>query len=347
MQNKVNSKTMFFSTELFKNINITFLLAIFLGTQLFVLYSMEQQWIEVYSHGFGETGGANGPTYPDAPGRMDKAVFYTRPSVICLTNYLHHKVNKKGYNKIYLLASSCGAGIAINCLYKLIHYNDDYFQGTSIQSKQDAQKIIDAINNGAIDITVPFLSIKKAKIVDTSTTIGGYGLASAGVGALLYITGTATLPVIGLPLVLYGSYQLINTVGDLSKSTSTSCIDDYIVPAISNQHYDSEHIKPIDAVAFLKNIIKCPVLLHFCKKDGVLANPDEDTITVYESFRMGNEHNTSHNNSPDNCQYKQLQKQFKDMVRGRGPHISECQPTVQTLRDMIFPSLWNLKLRKK
>lgn len=352
MQNKINEK------------NVIFLMTIFFSCQPFVIYSMEKQIITkkekivyVYSHGFGETGGSHGPTYPDAPGRIDQAVFYTRPSVICLAEYLNFKVNAEGYERIHLSGRSCGAGTAIVCLLKLKKYNPAYFQGTSIQSKQDAQKIIDAINNGALELTVPFLSIKKAIVVDTSTTIGGYGFAAAAVGTAFCLTGAATLPAVGLASAVYGSYQLIQAVGSITKNLSVGSVDEYVVPAISHQHYDSTHIKPIDAVKYLKNIIKCPTLLHFCKNDGVLANPDEDTIAVYESLRMGNEENTyiiltdddAHNYSPSNGQYKTLHNKFKAMVYGqRSDDISEYQPTVEQLRHMIFPSIWrNLSFKKK
>ena len=323
--------------------------------QPFALHPMEEQatrkMVKVYSHGFGEIGSANGPTYPDAPGRLDKAVFYTKPAVHVLANYLKKKIDE-GYDAIYLRGRSCGAGIAINCLEKLINYDAIYFKDTAITSQQDAQKIINAINSGALELTVPLLSIKKTKIIDTVSNIGGYGIATVGAGALFYAAGMAALPPVGLVSACYVAY----TVGSSLKGLSVCSSDERLVPIISGQHYDSEHIKPIDAVEYLRRYIKCSVLLHFCKNDGVLTSPDEDTIKVYECFRQGNENNTyiivtdddTHNKSPYDSQYQQLSRQFRKMVYYGDPKVSGNRPTVQELRQQIFgPSIFDYTFRRK
>jgi hypothetical protein len=274
--------------------------------------------------------------------------------VHALANYLKGaRDNERG---IYLKGRSCGAGIAINCLYQLFYYDPVYFEGTAIKSKEDAEKIVNAVNRGALELTVPLLSLKKTKIIDTASNIGGYGIAAATVGALFYTMGAAALPPVGLVSASYAAYKLIWTVGESLKKVSTYSSNKYLVPTISNQHYDPEHIAPIDAVPFLKNCIKCPVLLHFCKNDGVLANPDEDTVKVYECLREGNETNTyilitdddGHNNAPLNGQYARFHSKFEDMVYHFDGVITENRPTVAELIKQIFgPSIFDYTFRRK
>ena len=88
----------------------------------------EKKRVKVSSHGFGEDGSGKGPRYPDAPGQLLKACFYTKPAVHTLADYLKDKVDE-GYDAVDLEARSCGAGTAVNCLDKLIHYekNPNYF----------------------------------------------------------------------------------------------------------------------------------------------------------------------------------------------------------------------------
>jgi hypothetical protein len=310
--------------------------------------------VKVYSHGFGEPGGVNGPTYPDAPGQINKAVFYTKSAVHALANYL--KGAGDNGRRIYLKGRSCGAGIVINCLYQLLYYDPVYFEGTAIKSKEDAQAIIDGINRGALELTVPLLSLKKVKVIDTASNFGGYSTAAVGVGALFYMMGAAVLPPVGLVSAGYASYKLVSAVGSRLQNLSACSSNEYIVPAISGQHYDPSHIAPIDAVSSLQDRVKCPVLLHFCKNDGVVANPDEDTIEVYKSLRQGNENNTyiiltdddSHNYAPHNSQYQQFHRKFADMVYGYGPKIAENQPSVQELGQQIFGvSIFDYKFKRK
>src|SRR5260221_596665 len=131
----------------------------------------------VYSHGFGEGEDYNDrnsfihlgdsismPVYPDAPGQLNRAVFYTKPAVHTLVNDLHEKAQKEDCESIRLVGRSCGAGTAINSLAKLAHYdeNKDYFEGSDIRSKDDADKIMQKINNGAFIATAPFLHVRKA-----------------------------------------------------------------------------------------------------------------------------------------------------------------------------------------
>jgi hypothetical protein len=79
----------------------------------------------VYSHGFGEPGGhGEGPTYPDAPLAFSKAVFYTKPTVHALANFLKEMVDSD-WLRIYLHGTSVGAGVVINCLHALKNYKND------------------------------------------------------------------------------------------------------------------------------------------------------------------------------------------------------------------------------
>ncbi len=148
----------------------------------------------VYSHGFGENGSevsmyapyfkgtSSAVRYPDAPGLIERAVFYTQPAVIALANHLFDQVITNKQEKVVLIGRSTGAGTAENLLALLINYdqNKSYFAGSKIRSQADADKIINAINKGGFVSTAPLLSLRKTKAVDTPS---GY-LAAATIAGL-------------------------------------------------------------------------------------------------------------------------------------------------------------------
>ncbi|HTM06714.1 MAG TPA: hypothetical protein VL201_05765 [Patescibacteria group bacterium] len=198
-------------------------------------------WKTCYSHGFGEPSQIveRGPSYSGAPVADGQAPdltntsFYTRNDVIILANWLQTNCIKQGYNAIYLQARSCGAGTAINCLYKLIHYDQDpkYFENSEIKSPKDAQEIIQAINNGALEFTVPFLDLRKANVLIIASQVGGYG---ATFFILLVVwhkmrMRIATSLAFGF-LVVVGSC-LGNT---MSSNVSAPLSDDYAVPSLTS-----------------------------------------------------------------------------------------------------------------
>jgi len=249
--------------------------------------SSDKKRVLVYSHGFGEPNGKGyGPTYPDAPAKFGEAVFYTKPAVHTLADYLKDKVDAR-HNAIDIEGRSCGAGIAINTLYHLIHYDETYFEGSSIASQEDAQKVVAAIQNGSLDFTVPFLSLKKAKAVSVASDIAGKTTLA---GLCLYGGMKSGLfdEWKGVGVVAVGGLLAHRFAGKIFKASYASSID-HGVHYATGRHYDPSHIKPLDALVHLKGKIKCPVLLHQCMNDGVLVNPDADTVKLYDAMRHENE----------------------------------------------------------
>lgn len=173
----------------------------------------------------------------------------------------------------------------LNCLYFLHNYkqHQDYFKDSDITA-QDAKVIINAINNGSIIITVPLLSLYNALIVQRLSTIGGYGTA-----ALCTYYGYKKY---GYRFNVIFLLPIFYILSQLSTAVSQAFSEKVILPKITHYSYDPSHIKPIKAVEYLKNKIKCRLLLHICKNDGVLKGPNQDTVTLFENIRTGNEENT-------------------------------------------------------
>lgn len=259
------------------------------------IYSMEEKRCYVYFHGYGEPVLNNEQNFkvkfeedqtqqglfPD----ITKSSFYTKLNVITGLQFLKKKVVEEQYNALDITARSNGGGVFINCLYFLHHYeqHQDYFKDSEI-SEQNAKAILDAINKGSIIITVPFLSLYNALILVRLSTIGGYSTA-----AVLTYFGYKKYGYKFNVIFLLPIFYLIN---QLSRLSSQGASVEEIVPRITHYSYDPNHINPIEAVKYLQNKIKCPVLLHCCKNDGVLKGPNQDTVTLFENLRTGNEDTT-------------------------------------------------------
>jgi hypothetical protein len=316
-----------------------------------------KNWKLGYSPGFGEPVQdiQNGPSYSGAPEihrtppDLTKTSFYTQTDVLILATWLKEQCIDQQYNAIYLTARSCGAGTAINCLYKLLYYDNypNYFQGSAIKSKEDADAIITAINNGALEFTVPFLGLGKANALIIPSLIGGYGVTFFILFFVWYkmqikfSTGLA-----------YSCLAAVYYVGkNLAMGVSVPTSEHYIVPATTHYNYDPSHITPLDALAHLPGKIKCPVLIHFSKYDGVLQNQESDIVAMYNAFRTGNEENTYilyanddwHNELGD--QYSALRTAFTYMVLYNGPKINGYKSTIEELRRNIRS--WNFKFKKQ
>ena len=82
------------------------------------------------------------------------------------------------------------------------------------------------------------------------------------------------------------------TCRDITQGICDKMLNYIAMPAITSLNYNPFHTEPIDAVERLRGLIKCPVLLRFCKQDGVLENPDEDSVHFYAALREGNEKKT-------------------------------------------------------
>ena len=318
-------------------------------------YKEQQQNValRVYSHGFGETlenfFGVWGPTYPDAPAKIDRAVFYTKPAVNVLAEYLYDIVSA-GWERIYLHGLSMGAGTGINFLYALVNYknNPTYFNETGIKNQDDVSRIITSIQNGGIELTVPCLSTKKTNAVAISSRILGY-ITITGICGLLYFfslrhrLSSYVIPQAKLPIFLLSTFIINYILRSSAKNSYSFLIDRFIIPRISHFHYDPKHIKPIDAMQGLRNVFKCPVLIHCSMQDGVLENPDKDTVALYECFYEGNEKNTfivlskdgSHNEASQ--EYMKVQREFKEFVQSKteGSTLRKYNLTPNQLRQKL------------
>ncbi len=198
------------------------------------------QAITIYSHGYGETGPSDtqysveGTYDPNAKGPIytDSDSFYTRPAVINLLNYLHMQVVVQGNDSVNLVGRSCGAGIIINALAKLIEYDNkkSYFEGSAITSKRDADRILESLNNGRLELTCPLLSLEKTVVVDRVSK------AAANL-SLSWLFGS-------------NYYKKVNNL-------CSSSIDRTIVSRIFKD-YDVNHDKPIDVLHLLSGKITCP-----------------------------------------------------------------------------------------
>jgi len=326
----------------------------------------------VYSHGFGESGEGkwqfkflgdkiSAPVYPDAPGNLGKAVFYTKPAVHTLANHLYDIAHKEDCKKIVLVGRSCGAGTALNCLAKLANYekNREYFNGSQIASSEDAQKIIAKINNGALIKTAPFLSLRKANAIAipssvlAGATMVGVTAAASCVGPS-FCEGTMDSEVAKWGFLAAG-VAVYYILGDCIKNAYAHGIVRWIMPKISNNNFDPHHADPLQSVEQLRGKLQCPMLLHFNKNDKVLENPDEDTVKVYDALKGDKMHiiitdDSWHNGDSSqfnaalnkfNAQYlkdeKKSTKKNDTLVHQtkNGLRIIDTQPTVQELRTQI------------
>ena len=316
----------------------------------------------VYSHGFGEGEDSHQagsfislgqewsmPLYPDAPGQIPKAVFYTKPAVHTLVNHLHAIATKDDCESIRLVGLSTGAGTAINCLSKLANYdkNKEYFEGSLIHSKEDADTIMQKINNGAFVATAPFLHIRKANgIAIPSKILAGATVAGLTAGACYFgpsLCKDSIDPQIARWGFVAAGIAAYYAFGDWVKKLYGNGIVRFIVPYVTNKHFDPHHETPLQSVEQLRGKLTCPTLLHFNEQDRVLENPDEDTIKVYDALKNDNTHiiitNDGWHNGPSAQFYVHLNKfNKKYLKKDEGIDISATQPSVEDLRKEIYAS---------
>ena len=223
------------------------------------------------------------PIYPDAPAQFRKACFYTRPAVLTLAQELKSQVVDKQKTRVHLFGRSCGAGTALNCLRYLSDYKNNvpYFKDSGI-SAEDATQIMQAVNNGSVIVHVPLLGLHKARVVSRA-------------GEALCLT---TIPVgffagqfMGLSKPLAAAVGLLTYI--LAKPFIQKTYDEKLVPQmgriVSNNHFDPYHPTPLESAAKLKGNISCPVLIHAYQHDGLLVDPDADTMKLYTNMRAGND----------------------------------------------------------
>lgn len=269
--------------------------------------------VVVVAHGFGGTGGKDtwfvkavsyafgifnddcryAPHFPDAGGYFSRTVLYTKPAVIILVKQLNELV-KEGKATIHLVAHSCGGGVVINTLAKLIAYEDNknYFEGTGV-TRSDSQAILTALKRGSINITSPLLTAERARFIMVAGTFLSSATCMAASAALYGITsdmckeGIAclgsyvcndfkdTVPslvtkglFVGLGLAMYRAF------GRQLKEVHIKGGIRYIMPLVSRYNFDPHHPTPLESLELLENGLI--TRLHICAYDEIIHFPSED-----------------------------------------------------------------------
>jgi hypothetical protein len=300
-------------------------------------FSPKDSFVMVYAHGFGEPGGPESfyhyggspfanqynlreyvspkkmfnlsPIAPDAPGRMDKAVFYTKPAVHKLANELYDAAIDHKAEQIYHVGFSCGAGTTLNCLGKLVELvedekNIDYFCDSKIRSKEDAEAIIKAINKGALVIKAPLLDMRNVNAIAIPSRLIGGGLIFAVIAVAYWYLASLVKeeisPYMSEKMAPYavmagflGSGVLSNYLfGNPVKKGVATVVTKTVLPVITNGHFDPSHITPLESVEMLRGKITCPVMLHHNENDGVLANQEWEMNKLFDAFSVDNKNVT-------------------------------------------------------
>jgi hypothetical protein len=270
--------------------------------------------------------------------------FYAQPSVYEYIERLHNEVTR-GNNSIIADGRSTGAGTVLNSLAKLAHYdqNKDYFQSSVITSSKDAENIIKAVNNGAITLEAPLLNLKKSIYIGmaskalSAVTIGG-AVAAGCYGAAL-LDGGGNQKMVGLATVGAGALVYCG-LKDRLKDMSARAIVRYGAPLIY-KNFDPNHIDPLEAAEQLRGKFTCPIFMQFYAQDGVLENPDEDTIKLYNSLKNNKTHINISVHGSHNIQVYGVKNAFNHKYFGTNQGYSEellqqTQPSTDNeLRELI------------
>lgn len=211
---------------------------------------------------------------------------YTQKNVCALADHLYYQVNTRMRKKIVLVGPCVGASIAINCLKKLVNFNEnqDYFKDTFIKKEEDAQKIIAAIRNGGFVGIVPLMSIKKHNAVALpAAVLSGLTLAAMAAAACHKVDVVDDTKALAVGLMGAGLLASC-TVGGYFKNMYATIIKYSVVPVLSGFNYNPFHEDPIDNIESLKKKITWPVALNFTEQDYVMEWCDDDLKKICEVF---------------------------------------------------------------
>lgn len=287
--------------------NFVFLSAVINTDPLHV--SQNEKLVHLYSHGFGENGpfgngtaytaDVEGPAFPDAPGQLDVAVFYTKPAVDVLADHVNHVLtrspeqepflhpprDKDVQNKLLIEGLSCGAGTLINFLARL-------YAGEHDSAEKETMKKIDSAFKGFI-LGVPFLDVKRvaslcyaAKVVAIGMTVGSYKLLKFALKKYSKTVDTEKTTDTAKKLAAYCMVLPLTYV--VAHKAFMYGITRFIFPWFTGYRFDPTYPTPLESLEKIKGKIKVPVLLHFCKDDGTLINEKDDILKTYRAFREGN-----------------------------------------------------------
>ena len=260
----------------------------------------------VYSHGFGESNIDNSvllffknlegfcsdysiTSYPDATGNLWEAVFYTKPAVHELANHLYQKVIIEKKDSLCLVGRSCGAGIIINFLAKLITFDEsqEYFKNTKITSSVDAQAIFSAINKGALIMTASFLDMHTVRSLIFS---GDFLVAASFLGCLAGLHYNDSFPYKKIFSLAGAGILTRYFFGTHIKKKITAALVKIGMPLLTQYKFDPFHITPFESLDVLRNKLSCPIFLHFHEYDEVLEYENEHIIKTYDALKNGKTH---------------------------------------------------------
>lgn len=260
--------------------------------------ALEDDAAVVVAHGFGGTGGKDrsfvkaiasafgifndddryAPYFPDAGGYYSRTVLYTKPAVVILVKQLNDVI-QSGKSAIHLVAHSCGGGIAINMLAKLVHYekNSNYFENTGI-TLEHAKAIMAALKKGSINITAPLLSAERSKSIIWLGGVLSASTCTIGTGSLYYAIADKVQKFIGpiatnLGFVGAGLYAYY-VIGQKLKNMYIKKGVRYIMPLVSRYNFDPLHPTPLDVLEELEDGLI--TRLHVCAHDDIVDISAED-----------------------------------------------------------------------
>lgn len=263
------------------------------------------------------------PAYTDASTKwystLSSTALYTKPNVLTLAQHLYDRVITEERKKILLVGPCVGASIAIECLKKLVTFeqNPEYFEKTSINSIEQAQAIIAAINNGGIVAMVPLMSVKKHNAVALPAALLS-GLTLTVVTAALY--SCAGPAIVGSSMVqagLVGAGSLTYSVlEDSVKNAYASVIKYMVVPLLSRFNYNPFHENPIDNIECLHDKITGPVALNFTMQDWVMQWKDIDLLRLRNALSWKEGFN-AHVVITDDKGHMEISPVFLEYLKGR------------------------------
>jgi hypothetical protein len=287
------------------------------------------------------------PTYPDESLHLSesvsKAVFYTKPAVISLAEHLHECINVEGKKRVIVVGPCLGASIATNCFKKLAQFDKDYFSGTSIESVDQAQSIINAVNNGGFVAIVPLLDVKKHNAIALpSALLSSLTFAAATTFAYSYGSDAiANDPEVAKLSLMSAGLLAYCATGDYVKNAYAHVIQHLIVPLLSRGNYDPSHESPIDIITDLKEVITGPVVFNFTEQDWVMEWADDDVIKLYEAFAGEKTHMVITNDkghmeiSPKLLEF--LESFKEKYVQGNSEvDLSQTQPSIDEFKNKIY-----------
>lgn len=116
----------------------------------------------------------------------------------------------------------------------------------------------------------------------------------------------------------------------------------WMAPRITNYNFDPNHTDPLQAIQLFDGKLTCPILIHQHEKDGIVKDPDQDTIDMYEALaKHGKTHILITTDSWHNAGSEQLLQTVKSFINkyfggNLQVDMSETQPSLDELKQQIF-----------